>query len=602
MGDLRFLTTLSHITISAQPLVSVKPHPPSSSNPYSEHQFPVSLHALLAPVDAGYNRGGRVATCLIGTRKELIAKIERWIDHSKDRPICWLNGPAGSGKSAVAQTIAERCRDNRRLASSFFFFRGSGYRSKFERFIPTLAYQLSLSDPATESFIRRVLQSEPAIAHQSPIYQFQRLMIEPVQATRTPILSIFAKPMVIVIDALDECDDKELMAKFIEVITDACRRGHQFPFRVFFTSRVEDHLRKKLEANAAILPLALPDFDATDDIHDFFRSAFSTIHKENLVMRNIPSPWPSSSDLEALVKKASGSFIFASTLINLVNDGSDFPHRKLPIALTADAGLDPLYTQVLSAAPRSCHFEQVIGTIMVLESPLSVTSLGHLLRLEAADILQALLGVQSILMIPGDDNQHIQLFHTSLRDFLTKQSRSRDYFVDPPTHHLFIVMNCLELIGVPSNGVNFSGGAEGYVCAYWCHHLKQAVTEGRDSLFNALIGGSLVTCLTNLASQSFEFWFNTLLIGATLGSVLDALDLVLLGLKVRFKFCSFNILTVHQQFQNCPHELLQVLQDISEHAQVWTCMSLQNHTDYLLVLPWNISLYVFSLHCHKIIC
>ena len=124
MGDLRFLTTLTipHITISAQPLVSAKPHPPSSFNPYSERRFPVSLHALLAPVDAGYNRGDQVATCLIGTRKELIAKIERWIDHDKDHPICWLNGPAGSGKLAVAQTIAEHCNDNRRLAASFFFF------------------------------------------------------------------------------------------------------------------------------------------------------------------------------------------------------------------------------------------------------------------------------------------------------------------------------------------------------------------------------------------------------------------------------------------------------------------------------------------------
>src|SRR5882762_4551820 len=578
LGDLRFLTTLRipHITISAQPLVSVKLHPPSSFNPYSERRFPVSLHALLAPVDAGYNRGGQVATCLIGTREELIAKIERWIDHGNDRPICWLNGPAGSGKSAIAQTIAERCKDNRRLASSFFFFRGSGYRSKFERFIPTLAYQLSLSIPTTERFIRRVLQNEPDITHHSPIYQFQKLMIEPVQAARTPILSIFAKPMVIVIDALDECDDKELMAKFIEVITEACRPGRRFPFRVFFTSRVEEHLRKKLEVTAAILPLALPDFDATDDIRDFFRSRFSNIHKENLVMRNIPSPWPLRSDLEALVKKASGSFIFASTLINFVNDGSDFPHRKLPIALTADAGLDPLYTQVLSAAPRSRYFEQVIGTIMVLESPLSVTSLGHLLQLEAADVLQALLGVQSILMIPGDDDQHIQLFHTSLRDFLMKQSCSRDYFIDPPTRHLFIMTDCLNLIGVPpQDGLYFGGEAKAYACAYWCHHLERAVTEGRDNLFNALMSGSLMTCLTNFASQYFEFWFNTLLIGNTLKSGLDTLDLVLLRLKVRFMFCNSNLLlTVHQQFQNCPHELLQVLQDINEHAQVQSCTSL----------------------------
>jgi hypothetical protein len=192
---------------------------------------------------------------------------------------------------------------------------------------------------------------------------------------------------------------------------------------------------------------------------------------------------------------------------------------------------------VLSAAPRGCHFEQVIGTIMVLESSLSVTSLGHLLQIEAADILQALLGVQSILMIPGDDNQHIRLFHTSLRDFLMKQSRSRHYFVDPPTRHLFIVTKCLDLIGVPpKNGLCFSGEAQKYACAYWSHHLEQAVTEGS---FNGLRSGSLMTCLTNLASQSFEFWFNTLLLGNTLESGLDALGSALLGLKVRFIFLKY---------------------------------------------------------------
>jgi hypothetical protein len=358
-------------------------------------------------------------------------------------------------------------------------------------------------------------------------------MIEPALAARIPILSIFAKPMVIVIDALDECDDKELMAIFIEVITDLCGRGRQFPFRVFFTSRVEEHLRRKLEATA-ILPFALPDFDATDDIRSFFQSRFSTIHKENRVMRNITSPWPSSSDLKALVKKASGSFIFASTLIKFINDGSDSPHRKLPIALMANTGLDPLYTQVLSSAPHGYHFEQVIGTIMVLETSLSVTSLGHLLQLEAADILQALLGIQSILMIPGDDNQHIQLFHTSLRDFLTEQSRSGDYFIDPPTRHICIVNNCLNVMGVaPADGIAFIGKTQEYACVYWCRHLERALLEGRDNL-DSLMSGSFMTCLTNFTSQSFEFWFNTLLIAQRLDSTLKVLDSLLSSLMVSF--------------------------------------------------------------------
>src|SRR6202044_1971607 len=75
------------------------------------------LNQLLRPVDdAAYSQRGRVARCLHGTREELIANIVRWIDKRSGHPICWLNGPAGAGKSAVSQTVAEWCDTKKRLA------------------------------------------------------------------------------------------------------------------------------------------------------------------------------------------------------------------------------------------------------------------------------------------------------------------------------------------------------------------------------------------------------------------------------------------------------------------------------------------------------
>ena len=46
-------------------------------------------------------------------------------------------------------------------------------------------------------------------------------------------------------------------------------------------------------------------------------------------MRNLTLPWPSEADLDEIVWRLAGSFIFAFTLVNFVNDGSDLPHRKL---------------------------------------------------------------------------------------------------------------------------------------------------------------------------------------------------------------------------------------------------------------------------------
>jgi hypothetical protein len=260
---------------------------------------------LLAPVDAAYNRNGPIAKCLQGTREQLIATIVRWIDGDMDHPICWLNGPAGSGKSAVSQTVAELCDAHHRLAASFFFLRGAGDRSRIARLIPTLAYQLSISIPATKPFIQHMLHTDPLIVRQALRYQFQKLVIEPILAVTDTNLT--TTPMIIFVDALDECDDKDLMAEFIEIIADAYRSNRRLPFRVFFTSRVEEHLRKKLEAPAArsvIYHLALQDFDAADDIRKFFRHRFATIYEENRrLMRNVPRPWPSHTDLEALVER-----------------------------------------------------------------------------------------------------------------------------------------------------------------------------------------------------------------------------------------------------------------------------------------------------------
>ena len=501
------------------------------------------LYQSLDPVDdAAYNRCGHVAKCLPGTREQLIAKIVRWIDKSGGHPICWLNGPAGSGKSAVSKSISAWCDVRNRLAASFFFLRGAGNRSSITRFIPTLAYQLSISIPATKPLIQQVLRNEPTIARLPLSHQFEELLVKPILAVKTPFLNVLTprKPMVMVIDALDECNDKDMMAEFIEVVTSACQENRGLPFRVFFTSRVEEHVRKKLDtsqARSAIYTLALPDFDARNDIRTFFQSRFSTIYEENrrlMQSHGIPLPWPSKPDLEALVDKASGSFIFAFTLVNFVNDGSDLPQLKLPIALRAHVGLDPLYAEVLTMGGHHHYCKRIISTIMLLTSPLSITALAHLLELDTADILQALFGIQSILMIPGNDSAPIQLFHTSLRDFLTTQSRSGNLFVDPPTRHIFIAADCLKAMTVPWLDAIFEDEAQQYACRNWCYHFLQALTEGANILL--LSNGSLTDCLMDFMTWSFDSWFNTLVWCGEWRNILDTLHSILLQLEVSLVF------------------------------------------------------------------
>ena len=140
---------------------------------------PLDLSRLLAPANAGCDRNGPIARCHDGTREVLIAKIKQWIDKDPDLPICWLHGPAGSGKSAVSHTVGEYCHSRKRLAASFFFFRGAKNRSTIAPLVSTLAYQLSISVPATKPLLRNVLRTDPFISQRALSYQFKKPQIFP---------------------------------------------------------------------------------------------------------------------------------------------------------------------------------------------------------------------------------------------------------------------------------------------------------------------------------------------------------------------------------------------------------------------------------------
>ena len=284
------------------------------------------------------------------------------------------------------------------------------------------------------------------------------------------------------------------------------------PLKVLCTSRVEEHIRGILESVAAqsiTRRLNLEGFNASHDIHAFLQSRFVAIYDRNRrYMKHIPRPWPSPTDFRDLVRKCEGSFLFATTLINFIasSDGR-FPHQKMEAALRMANGLDPLYAQVISSASRDHHFERVLGAIVVLTRPLAIISLGDLLRLGADEILQPLLGMQSILSIPGEDDKPVQLLHTSLRDFLTTEPRSRTHFLNPATHHFAIAMDCLALVTAHvENGVPYNA-AQQYACRGWFDHLERCLHVLDPSSIDVLSRR-----LPDLArSRSCDSWVNILI-------------------------------------------------------------------------------------------
>jgi hypothetical protein len=111
---------------------------------------------------------------------------------------------AGTGKSTIAQTIAESFASRSQLGASFFFKRGEGERGNASQFFTTIATSLVACEPGMLLGIRKTLNKDSAISHKALKDQFEKLILQlllEIQQARSQALA-----RVIVIDALDECE------------------------------------------------------------------------------------------------------------------------------------------------------------------------------------------------------------------------------------------------------------------------------------------------------------------------------------------------------------------------------------------------------------
>lgn len=459
--------------------------------------------------NAAYDCGARAdSRCFEGTRVQIVEEIGEWAERSADRPIGWLKGPAGFGKSAIARTVTHRWDRAKVLAGSFCFFRNAGDQSKATRLVPTLSYQLTLSIPETKQTIEESLVNDPSLLNRELQQQFQRLLIDPILALPRRIQST----MFIVIDALDECDDREFIPQLLRLI--ASIDYSTFPIRFFFTSRSEEHIRKIFESamvNHQTYRLSISNVGAYQDIKIFLKAQFDIIYAENrqlMSVADIKAPWPLASDLDDIVRKANGSFLFAATLTKYIGTGT-VPPQRLKIVVDTHTGVNGMYCEIIQKFWNDEHFPTVFSTIMLLEDPLSITELGALLELTGSDILIEVLKIQSILIVPSDDHRPVEIVHTSLRDFSISRMRAGNFLVDIPTNQLFIGVCCLKvMVANPEGVVVFEKDPTRYASSHWHKHLLPTLNSAHS---NTLQHDLVLDHLNQFASQAYEAGSNTVL-------------------------------------------------------------------------------------------
>ncbi|TEB32556.1 hypothetical protein FA13DRAFT_260870 [Coprinellus micaceus] len=393
--------------------------------------------------------------------------------------VLWLCGPVGCGKSAIAQTAAEELDRQGRLAASFFFFRGSPARSRMSNFVVTLASQIAVAVPATRSYVDAILESPNGTQGVSVSTQIQKLVLQPLQAALLPTSPSFTgnegrpgspqsirgkwkarirdpfkllrgkghasspidmhespappnKPLTIVIDGVDECIDHEDVTDFIDHILDFFKQNPFFPLRFLINSRIEEHIREHIETDQVHV-INLSDHAYDEDIEALVRHTFGVAAQRSRVIRSFGKQWPSEFYIRQLVWQAGGSFMFIKTMLNYIlgldasRDDGLTPIERLKLALKRKVNLDAVYSESLQRVHHIDQASKVVLTIALLKDSVSINNLTHLLSLPAFKIVNALIPLQAIIRIPGNDIETITLFHPSLRDYILDPARSMTF-------------------------------------------------------------------------------------------------------------------------------------------------------------------------------
>jgi len=374
--------------------------------------------------------------------------------------ILWFYGPAGAGKSAIAHKIAERCELEKLLLACFFFSRSDPARSNSKSLIATISYQIAINIPGTREKVVAAIERDPLILSRSLETQVATLIVEPL---RTPLeAGYFNAPTsrrLIIIDGLDECDPPAVQCSILEVIS-RLFRDYRLPLLVFIASRPERHLTHCFSTGS------LPEFHTTlaldntykphDDIRLFLADNFSQVKATHPMKRHLDHSWPSDDVLESLVKKSSGQFIHASTVVKYVSSIRHQPADRLKVVLGIRpprhvrempfGQLDALYTHIFTSVEDRETVLLILGVRLLslsLFSKMDAESLEDFLLLSRGDV-EMLLGDLSAVITVSD--HYIHILHASLGDFLLDSARSKEFYIDLSNIHTTCMRLCFQHI------------------------------------------------------------------------------------------------------------------------------------------------------------
>ncbi|PAV22985.1 nucleotide-binding-oligomerization-domain like receptor [Pyrrhoderma noxium] len=471
------------------------------------------LKDILNPSDfAGDDR----PECLENTRKETLDSIYQWVDASGYPNVLLLIGAAGTGKSTIATTVAGRYQRRRQLGCHMFFLREKSHPGNV---LQSIAYSLAdYSQTIAESLVDQ-LKDRGVLDSSNLKTKFDILLREPLYTAAIQK----SEPILIVLDALDECGTPKSRQSLINVLRD---RLSTLPpnFRFIITSRPENDILNFTSSRSQ----NVQTFDLDNQIDENKLDVSTFIEHELEELRSsetlrVPEDWPWDEGLQRLANTAGGLFIWASTAIKFISEKKldRFGRLKNLVENRNMPNLNELYATILKNAfewdeKEKKDFVGVFSFILFSKLSLSDESINGILGINTApDILMYLRS-----LVVYERGQPIRIYHASFYDYLIS-CEGKPWHIDPSVQRAYIASKCFERMGnlliynicsIPSSFalntdvpdidirvIRYIPPFLKYICCNWFHHL-QDVSYSQD----------LCSKLQSFVYNQLLFWFEIL--------------------------------------------------------------------------------------------
>ncbi|KAJ7283403.1 hypothetical protein C8J57DRAFT_734394 [Mycena rebaudengoi] len=456
----------------------------------------ITATALSYALDAGWDD---TQMCLAGTRKTHIDDVMTWVrtkDLGGTQQVYFITDVVGSGKTALAHSIAEQCSRAGVLVSSFFFDKKAG-RTSPRQFVYNLVRDLD-KIPAVSQHISRALRADPNLALSQRVARiFEKLVVDPA------VESKLEGPLVVVIDALNEADTAEVQS--VQTILRTQVPKLPGTFRFFVTSRPERSILNGLGPDIPPHDLAIHQDNNRADI------AIYTDHRlGDIASHHSLESWPDPQLRAKFLELAEGLFLWVATICHYLHSQVCYPDKMLErllekmrdSPLPPEMRMDYLYSTILDACYWDDNdfvegYHQIMGVMAVQSMPLTVAALQRLHgRMPRVKTILAFLA-SLITGLTGVD-QPVQILHTSFRQYITLRAPDPRN-IHAKSHNAPLAVLCLRIVnklfstqisgcgyldqsddqrdkedvGIPDVEADYFTEEEWYAAKFWLTHIIQ---------------------------------------------------------------------------------------------------------------------------------